>query len=66
MKTYTKEQFLNTREPYENLYKLKNDPLRHEQALTVTKENANAVGVGNFNSLYKAYVRTQQCGQENT
>lgn len=65
MKTYTKEQFLNTREPYEYLYAMKNDALRHEQALTVTEENAHAVGVKNFNRLYKAYVRTQQCVQGN-
>lgn len=56
MNTYTKEQFLNTREPYEALYKMKNDPFRHEQALAAIKENAHAVGVRNFDRIYKAYI----------
>lgn len=56
MKTYNAHQFLNTREPYEYLYKMKNDPLRHEQALTAMKENAHAVGVKNFNRMYQNYV----------
>lgn len=66
MKTYTAPQFLNTREPYEYLYKMRNDPLRHEQALTAMKENANAVGVKNFNRMYANYVRSQQSDRGNT
>lgn len=65
MKTYNAHQFLNTREPYEYLYKMKNDPLRHEQALTAMKENAHAVGVKNFNRMYANYVRSQQSDRGN-
>lgn len=65
MKTYTASQFLNTREPYECLYKMRNDPLRHEQALTAMKENAHAVGVKNFNRMYANYVRSQQSDRGN-
>lgn len=63
MKTYTKEQFLSTKEPYEFLRKMRNDPLRHEQALAAIKDNAHAVGVKNFNSLYAAYITSLMSGQ---
>lgn len=63
MKTYTKEQFLNTREPYEDLFKLKKDAFRHEQALAAIEENAHVVGVKKFRAIYNAFLRNQQSGQ---
>ena len=54
-KQYTKEQFLETTEPYDYLLAIKNDPEQHERELAAIKENASAVGIKNFGTLYKVY-----------
>ena len=57
MQQFTKDDFLSTTEPYEYLYSIKNNPLKHEQALEAIQENARAVGVRGFRKLYQCYVK---------
>ena len=52
---FSRAQFLETTEPYEYLYGMKNDPLRHARELEVLKSNALEEGVRNFGKLYEAY-----------
>lgn len=55
VKVYTREDFLNGTEPYEEIYALRDNPLEERQALERLTENANREKVPGFKSLYKAY-----------
>ena len=55
VKVYTREDFLNGTEPYEEVYALRDNPLEERQALERLTENANREKVSGFKSLYKAY-----------
>ena len=59
-KQYTKEQFLETTEPYDYLLSIKNDPEQHERELAAITENASAVGIRNFGTLYKLYEKEKR------
>lgn len=52
---FKKDDFLNSSIPYENIYKEK-DPIEHERIFKAIEENARAVGVRNFEHLYRCYV----------
>lgn len=56
---FSRAQFLETTEPYEYLYGMKNDPLRHASTLEILKFNALEEGVRNFGKLYDAYVKSK-------
>ena len=56
---FSRAQFLETTEPYEYLYGMKNDPLRHASTLEILKSNALEEGVRNFGKLYEAYVNSK-------
>lgn len=60
MEQYTRDDFLESAKPYEFLYNVKDDPELHERSLITIKENAHAVGVKGFESLYKLYVREKE------
>ena len=54
-RTWSKEDFLESTEPYEELYKLINDKFALERALTQMSEVAKLTGVKNFRTLFKGY-----------
>lgn len=56
---FSRAQFLETTEPYEYLYGMKNDPLCHASTLEILKSNALEEGVRNFGKLYEAYVKSK-------
>jgi uncharacterized protein (DUF927 family) len=56
---YTKKDFLETSEPYKEIYKLKDDKLRMKQQLEVMSDLAKEVGVANFKTLFKEYEKMQ-------
>ena len=56
---YTVEQYLNTSEPYEFLYRYKDDKFMLRQLLQRMKAKAGAVGVKCFVSLFDAYCQMQ-------
>ena len=58
MKNYTKQDFLETDKPYQELYAVNGTPLQRAQALSVLQENARAVG--NFMKLYEAFLASQE------
>lgn len=55
---YTKEDYLNSAAPYEELYKLFGDPFAHERKMTMMAEEAAEVGIRNFKRLYGEYVKS--------
>jgi len=55
---YTKDDYLNSPAPYEELYQLADQPFIHERQLTIMSENAQSTGVRNFRKLYQQYVRS--------
>jgi uncharacterized protein (DUF927 family) len=60
VKTYTKEEFLQSTEPYETLYALIDDKFTLERELIKMSEMAQEVGVRNFKTLFKAYCDLQK------
>lgn len=60
MSQYTREDFLDTTTPFENLYGYIEDPFEHERRLTVMADEARAVGVRNLRKLYAEYCRSMQ------
>lgn len=59
-RTWSKEDFLESTEPYEELYKLINDKFALERALTQMSELAKLTGVKNFRTLFKGYCQNQK------
>lgn len=53
--TYTKEDFLSTSKPYDELYSLKDNPFVHKQTESNMADYAKSVGVTNFKALYREY-----------
>lgn len=64
IKDFTKEDYFQSTEPYEFLYRFRSSPFVHEKMLTVMCEKARSVGVGNFKKLYSEY--TKSLVQKNT
>lgn len=62
---WTKEQFLNTTEPYEWLYQFKDNKFLLRQYVERVKAQAGAVKVNAFMSLWKSYLEAmkQRSGQ---
>ena len=54
--TYTKDQFLNSEEPYDRLYSFFGLPFVMERERIKMAANAKAVGFKNFNSIWKQYL----------
>ena len=54
--TFSREQFLNTGEPFETLYSLFGLPFVMERERIKMAENAKAVGVKNFGTLWKTFL----------
>ena len=59
-KVYSKEDFLDSTEPYEELYKLINDKFALERSLNRMAEVARLAGVKNFRTLFKGYCQLQK------
>lgn len=59
LRTFTKEDFLNTPDPYEAVYATKDDPFLHAQMKAKYSDLARSVGVRNFNTLYNGYEKQQ-------
>lgn len=57
---YTKEDFLNGEAPYAELFKLKDNKFKLQQALAIMRDKAGAVGVKNFLTLWKCYLEAHQ------
>lgn len=55
---YTRADFTETTEPFEFLMQFKDDRFRQEQMLTKMKDYAAGVGIRNFATLFKQYVKT--------
>ena len=55
---YTKDDYLNSAAPYEELYELFGDPFAHERKMTMMAEEAAEVGIRNFKRLYGEYVKS--------
>ena len=56
VKIYTKDDFLNSTKPFEDVYKFIEDRFTHARELEKMSEVAKAVGVRNFKALYKDYT----------
>ena len=59
MKNYTKQDFLETDKPYQELYALNGTPSQHAQAFSALQKNARAVGIRNFKKLYEVFLYYQ-------
>lgn len=57
--TYTKEDYIATTTPYEEVEAARN-PFEKEQRITQLADHAKSVGVRNFMTLYKQYVKTMR------
>jgi len=55
---YTKEDYLTSPAPYEELYRHIDDPFTHERQMTIMAEDAAKVGIRNFKRLYGEYVKS--------
>ncbi len=55
---YSKDDYLNSPAPYEELYQHIGDPFTHERQMTIMAEQAAEVGVRNFKRLYGEYVKS--------
>lgn len=62
-KIYKEEDFLTGTKPYEEVYRLHNDPLSEQQAIERIAKNAKMVHVPNFKTLYKAYCATRKSAE---
>lgn len=56
--TYTREDFLMSTAPFEELFELRDDPFIHQQALEEMTAAARAAGVIGFKKLYENYVKS--------
>lgn len=56
IKVYTKDDFLNSTKPFEDVYRFIEDRFTHARELEKMSEVAKAVGVRNFKALYKDYT----------
>ena len=56
IKVYTKDDFLNSTKPFEDVYKFIEDRFTHARELEKMSGVAKAVGVRNFKALYKDYT----------
>lgn len=56
---FTKEDFLESTEPYEYMYQFKDDPFTYGRKLEMLSESAKAQGVRNFKTLLKGYMMVQ-------
>ena len=59
-RVWSKDDFLNSTEPYEELYRLINDKFALERALNQMSDVAKLVGVKNFRTLFKGYCQNQK------
>lgn len=57
---YTKDDFLYTTQPYEEVYASKDDPFMHSLKLERMTAQALSVGVKTFKGLYKSYVKSRE------
>ncbi len=53
---FTKDDYLETSEPFSWLYQFHTDPFTQQQMLTKIKSQAAAVGISNFVALWKSYL----------
>lgn len=60
IKEYTKDDFLNSDEPYKWLYQFKDDKFKLNQLIVKLSEMAKEVKVGNFKTLFKGYCDAQK------
>lgn len=60
IKVYTKEEFLQSTEPYEYLYTFIDDKFSLERELIKISEMAKEVGIRNFKTLFKGYCDLQK------
>ena len=58
--TYTKEDFLTGKKPYEELYALKDDPFLHNQTINAMADYAASVGFKGLKASYKAYSKSMK------
>lgn len=59
-KGFTKEDYLTTTKPYEELYKHIGDKFTLNLMLTQASEEAKKVGITNFKTLFKAFCEAQK------
>lgn len=60
MHDYSKEDFLFTTKPYEEVYSARGDPFMHNLMIERMTSQALSVGVKTFKGLYKDYVKSQE------
>lgn len=53
---FTRDDYLETSEPFSWLYKFHSDPFMQQQMLTKIKSQAATVGISNFVALWKSYL----------
>lgn len=56
---YTAEEYLTSEQPYREIWLKRSNAFEHSRALEAAARDAQAVGVRNFKTLYKAYEKTQ-------
>ena len=64
IKQYTKEDFLESLEPYEFLYQFSTDGFQMEQVGTKLSQMAQLLGVRNFKKLFAEYVKSQKVSKK--
>lgn len=57
---YTAEDYLTSEKPYFEIWKKRKNAFEQSMALEIASREAQAVGVRNFKSLYKAYEKAQE------
>lgn len=55
---FQKDDYLRTDTPFEWLYQFKDNKLQMQQLMAIMRDNAGAIGVKNFVTLFKAYLET--------
>lgn len=55
---YTKDDYTRTNAPYEELYKIRDDPFEHQRKLDAMSEAARLTGYKTFKKTYEAYVKS--------
>lgn len=64
IKQFTKEDFMNSLEPYEFLYAHKDNSFILEKMLTAISEMAQQQGIRNFKKLFTEYVKSQKANSK--
>lgn len=59
-KEFTKDEYLTTTKPFEELYKYIDDKFTLTRMLTVASEQAKKAGISNFKTIFKAYCDAQK------